>query len=51
MGVLFWLHRNDEYMLWPSSQLQRGFNRLLTMIEQTDESEYIGKVTSRRVEM
>ena len=24
-------------------QLQRGFNRLLTMIEQTDESEYIGE--------
>jgi len=42
-GYFFWLHRNDEYALWPSSQLQRGFNRLLTMIEQTDDSEYIGE--------
>lgn len=42
-GYFFWLHRNDAYALWPSSQLQRGFNRLLTMIEQTDDSEYIGE--------
>ena len=42
-GYFFWLHRNDAYALWPSSQLQRGFDRLLKMIEQTDDSEYIGE--------
>jgi len=42
-GYFFWLHRNDAYALWPSSQLQRGFDRLLSMIEQTDDSEYIGE--------
>jgi len=42
-GYFFWLHRNDAYALWPSSQLQRGFDRLLAMIEQTDDSEYIGE--------
>lgn len=42
-GYFFWLHRSDKYGLWPSAELSRGFDRLMTMIENTDQDEYIDK--------
>ena len=42
-GYFFWLHRSDKYRLWPSAELSRGFDRLMTMIENTDKDEYIDK--------
>jgi hypothetical protein len=47
-GYFFWLHRSDKYGLWPSPELARGFDRLMTMIESTDQDEYIGKKEKNR---
>ena len=41
-GFFFWLHRNDNFSLWPDKRLLRAFQRCVALVEQIDTQEYAG---------
>lgn len=40
-GYFFWLNRHDAYGLWPDARLHRGFNRMLQVVSDIDQCEYM----------
>eukprot|EP00899_Mesostigma_viride_P027407 jgi/Mesvir1/7851/Mv11786-RA.1 len=40
-GYFIWLHRDDEFGLWPDERIYRGWKRLKEMVEALDMQEYM----------
>mmetsp|Transcript_2115 Transcript_2115/g.13769 ORF Transcript_2115/g.13769 Transcript_2115/m.13769 type:complete len:298 (+) Transcript_2115:63-956(+) len=40
-GYFFWLHRNNEFGLWPDERLHRGWLRMMNVVRDIDMTEYM----------